>query len=189
MSVLEFDSFVKLPEANPLRTSKTPNHTETPQNLQSEKPRALSTFMNDSAKEFNGLRDLGEVSGLTGVRSARSSAQPGAPESDVAAFCPASKGKCVRGTVEGPRRRTSRIKPPIIEVVYVPTKVDPYEEKIVYGILADWILADIEKEMKEKNDRYKPFSSQMWQEFGGLSKNTQRGIIMALIWHNPIIAA
>jgi len=69
--------------------------------------------------------------------------------------------KCVGVTVEGPRRRTSSIKPPIIEVVYIPTKFDPYDEKVIFGIIADWILTDIEKEMKEKNDRYKPFSSQM----------------------------
>ncbi|MEW5945035.1 MAG: hypothetical protein AB1742_02435 [bacterium] len=51
-----------------------------------------------------------------------------------------------------PTRRTrSRIKLPVIEVVYVPTKFDPCDEKVIYGIIADWILKDIKKEMKKKN--------------------------------------
>lgn len=73
-----------------------------------------------------------------------------ATKSDVTDYYPLSEEKCVRGTVESPHRRPSRIKPPIIEVVYVPTKFDPDDAKVVYDILADWILKDIEKEMKKK---------------------------------------
>jgi len=74
-----------------------------------------------------------------------------APESDVSALSRAVEGESSPAANAAPTRRTrSRIKPPIIEVVYVPTKFDPYDQKVVYGILADWILADIEKEMKKK---------------------------------------
>ena len=45
------------------------------------------------------------------------------------------------------RRRT---KDPDIELVLVPTRFDPSDEKVVVGIMADWILRDIEKEHKEK---------------------------------------
>jgi len=79
-------------------------------------------------------------------------AQPVAPESDVAAPVPAVEEEYAPDSNAQPTRRTrSRIKPPIIEVVYVPTKFDPDDEKVIYGIIADWILTDIEKEIKEKN--------------------------------------
>jgi hypothetical protein len=76
----------RIPGGKPLQNSKTGVFIENPLKLQPNEPRVSSLFVNDIAKEFNGLRDLGEVSGLTGVRSARNSTQPVAPESDVAAF-------------------------------------------------------------------------------------------------------
>jgi hypothetical protein len=45
------------------------------------------------------------------------------------------------------RRRT---KDPEIEIVFVPPRFDPDDEKVVVGIMADWILRDIEKELKQK---------------------------------------
>ena len=128
--------------------------------MQSDKPRVSSPFVNDTGVEFYGLRNSEAKPEMIEDRSAQRSVQPVAQESDMAAFCSISDEKCVHGATDAPRRR-SRIKPPIIEVVYVPTKFDSYDEKVIYGILADWILAGIEKEMKEKNDRYKPFSSRM----------------------------
>jgi len=69
----------------------------------------------------------------------------------VSAFVRAVEGESRPAANDAPPRRTrSRIKPPIIEVVYVPTKIDPSDQKVVYDILADWILKDIEKEMKNK---------------------------------------
>ncbi len=47
-------------------------------------------------------------------------------------------------------KRRRRTKDPEIEIVYVPTRFDSYDEKVVVGIMADWILRDIEKELKQK---------------------------------------
>jgi hypothetical protein len=151
MSVLEFDSFEKLPGGEPLQNSKTGVFIENPIKLQSDEPRVSSLFVNDTGAEFNSLRDSGAE---LGSMAEDCSVQPVAPESDVSAPAPAVEGESSPVLNAQPTRRTrSRVKPPVIEVVYVPTKFDPYEDKIVYGILADWILADIETEMKEKNKR------------------------------------
>ena len=74
-----------------------------------------------------------------------------APESHVSAFDRAVEGESRPAANAAPTRKTrSRIKPPVIEVVYVPTKIDPYDQKVVYDIIANWILKGIEKEMKNK---------------------------------------
>ena len=39
--------------------------------------------------------------------------------------------------------------------MFVPTRFDPYDEKVVVGNMADWILRDIEKELKGKQDSEK----------------------------------
>lgn len=102
--------------------------------------------------EFNGLRDSGKEPfshGLTQCDQQRS--QPVATESDVSALGRTVEGESRPAADAAPTRKThSRIKPPIIEVIYVPTEIDPNDQKVVYDILADWILKDIEKEMKKK---------------------------------------
>ncbi len=96
---------------------------------------------------------MGEMTRSSVSPEERSVRKSGAPESDVSALGRAGEGESADAANAQPTRRTrSRIKPPIIEVVYVPTKFDPYEQKVVYDILADWILKDIEKEMKKKGN-------------------------------------
>jgi len=151
----ESTSFVecttKLPGGNPLRTSKTGVSTENPQKLQSEKPREYPSSVKNVV-EFNGLRDSDpEPHSMAIARCGRQLAQPDAPGPDVSALGRAVEGESAAAANTQPTRRPrSRIKPPIIEVVYVPTKFDPDDAKVVYDILADWILKDIEKEIKKK---------------------------------------
>ena len=72
------------------------------------------------------------------------------PESDVPSHVPAVEEESTPSANAKPTRRTRNTRQPVIEVVYVPTRFEPYDEKVIYGILADWILNDIEKEMKKK---------------------------------------
>ncbi len=125
--------------------------TENPQKLQSEKPREYRSSVKNVV-EFNSLSDSGpKPHSQTTIQCDQQRSQPAAPESDVSAFVRAVEGESRPAANDAPPRRTrSRIKPPIIEVVYVPTKIDPSDQKVVYDILADWILKDIEKEMKNK---------------------------------------
>jgi hypothetical protein len=68
----------------------------------------------------------------------------------VSASSEPSKGESrPAANAQATHRTRSRTKPPIIEVVYIPTKFDPDDKKVVYDIIADWILKDIEKEMKK----------------------------------------
>lgn len=98
------------------------------------------------------MPDLEELNHSSAQPEERNVRKSGAPESDVSAPVPPVEEESAPVANTQPTRRTrSRIKPPIIEVIYVPTKFDPYDEKVIYGIIADWILADIEKEIKEKN--------------------------------------
>jgi hypothetical protein len=140
-----------IPGVNPLRNSKTGVLTENPQKLQSEKPREYPSSVKNVV-EFNGLRDSGpEPWSIATVRCDQQLAKIDAPGSDVSVSSPAVEGESAPAANAQPTHRTrSRIKPPIIEVVYVPTKFDPDDAKVVYDILADWILKDIEKEMKKK---------------------------------------
>jgi hypothetical protein len=103
----------------------------------------------NTGSRFNGRIDYEAETGPMGKDR---TAQPVAPESDVTAFAPTVEEESVPAANNQTTRRTrSRVKPPTIEVVYVPTKFDPDDQKVVYDILADWILKDIEKEIKEKN--------------------------------------
>lgn len=141
----------KLPGDNPLQNSKKGVLTENPRKLQSDKPRIFPVLMNTDSG-FNHVRDSGVEPGSMGEDQLPVVPQPGAPESDVSAPVPVVEEESAHTAFAQPTRRTrSRVKPPIIEVVYVPTKFDPDDKKVVYGILADWILKDIEKEMREKS--------------------------------------
>lgn len=125
--------------------------TENPQKLQSDKPREFPLLMNTDSG-FNHVRDSGVEPGSMGEDQFPVVPQPGAPESDVLAPVPAVEGEPALAASAQPTRKTrSRIKPPIIDVVYVPTKFDPDDLKVIYGIIADWILNDIEKEMRKKS--------------------------------------
>ncbi len=46
-----------------------------------------------------------------------------------------------------------RTKNPKIEVVPIPTKFDPEDEKVIINILADWILQDIEEELLSESQQ------------------------------------
>jgi len=146
---------IQLPGDNPLQNSKKGVSTENLEKLQCDNPLAFPVLMNDTGctvSGFNHIGDFGvEPGSIVGSRLSANVPQPDAPESDVAALVPAVEEKSVSAANAQPTRRIrSRIKPPIIEVVYVPTKIDSDDKKVVYDIIADWILADIEKEIKKK---------------------------------------
>ena len=143
--------FEFFPGGKPLQNSKTGVFIENPIKLQPDEPRVSSLFVNTGSGFNGGINYEAE----TGPMGKDRTAQPVAPESDVSAPAPAVEGESSPALNAQPTRRTrSRIKPPIIEVIYVPTKFDPDDKKVVYDILAEWILNDIEKEIKGGKKHY-----------------------------------
>lgn len=146
-------SFV-FPGGNPLQNSKTGVLTENPEKLQRDNPLAFPVLMNETDRTGSGFNHNGnsgvEPGSIGGNQVPANVPKPDAPESDVSAFGWVVEGESRPLANGAPTRRTrSRIKPPIIEVVYVPTKIDHDDKKVVYDIIANWILAGIEKDIKE----------------------------------------
>ena len=138
----------EFPGDNPLQNSKKSVSTENEAKLQFCVSRSFSLLLNATDSGFNHIGVSGlELGSMRENRMPVNVPQPGAPESDVPAFSVPGKEECVHSPSAKTTLRTRNTKQPEIEVVCIPTKFDPDDMRGVVDILADWIIADIEKDL------------------------------------------